>query len=86
MKLIKWLFGSRNLTLNKSVANNRLSFKEQMKQNIIPRVQEMAEKEKEHLNWLIDNNAPKNMIETSQHYLSHFKQRYKEYIEYVNKL
>ena len=49
-------------------------------------VTSMAEKEKEHLNWLIDNNAPKYMIETSQRYLSHFRQRHKEYIEYVEGL
>ena len=63
-----------------------LSFKEQMKQDIIPRVWKMAENEKEHLNWLIDNNAPKDMIETSQRYLSHFRQRHKEYIEYADGL
>jgi len=63
-----------------------LSFKDQMKQDIIPRVWQMAEKEKEHLNWLIDNNAPKEMIETSQKYLSHFRQRHKEYIEYADGL
>jgi hypothetical protein len=60
---------------------NEFINKEQMKQDIIPTVWQMAEKEKEHLNWLIDNNAPKDMIETSQRYLSHFRQRHKEYIE-----
>ena len=50
------------------------------------RVWQMAEKEKDHLNWLIDNNAPKDMIETSQRYLSHFRQRHKEYIEYADGL
>jgi len=59
---------------------------EQMKQDIIPRVWQMAEKEKEHLKWLIDNNAPKEMIEKSQRYLSHFRQRHKEYIEYAEGL
>ena len=60
-----------------------LTFKEQMEQDIIPRVWQMAEKEKEHLNWLIDNNAPKEMIKKSRYYLSHFRQRHKEYIDYV---
>ena len=83
MKLLKWLFGSRKPALNKPVVSGSLSFKEQMKQDIIPRVWQMAEKEKEHLNWLIDNNAPKYMIETSQRYLSHFRQTHKEYIKYV---
>jgi hypothetical protein len=59
------------------------TFREQMKQDFIPRVWRMAEKEKEHLNWLIDNNAPKDMIKTSQKYLNHFRQRHKEYVEYA---
>ena len=67
-----------------SVVSSSLSFKEQMKQDIIPRVWQMAEKEKEHLNWLIENNAPKDMIETSRNYLSHFRQRHKEYIDYAS--
>lgn len=66
-----------------SVVSSSLSFKEQIKQDIIPIVWQMAEKEKEHLNWLIDNNAPKEMIETSRKYLSHYRQRHKEYNDYV---
>lgn len=66
-----------------SVVSSTLSFKEQMKQDIIPRVWQMTEKEKEHLNWLIDNNAPQEMIEKSRNYLSHFRQRHKEYNDYV---
>jgi hypothetical protein len=77
---------SENSALNIADVSGSLSFKEQMKQDIIPRVWQMAEKEKEHLNWLIDNNAPKDMIETSQRYLSHFRQRHKEYIEYADSL
>lgn len=63
-----------------------LSFKEQMEQSIIPRVWQMVEKEKEHLNWLKDNNAPKEFIETSEKHLIHFQQRCKVYIEYVEGL
>lgn len=66
-----------------SVVSTSLSFKEKMQQDFIPRVWQMAEKEKEHLNWLIDNNAPKEMIEKSTNYLSHFRQRHREYIDYV---
>ena len=66
-----------------SVVSSSLSFKEQMKQDIIPRVWQIAEKEKEHLNWLIDNNAPQEMIDTSRNYLNHFRQRHKEYKDYV---
>ena len=75
-----------NSALHKTDVSGSLSFKEQMRQDIIPRVWQMAEKEKKHLNWLIDNNAPKDMIETSQRYLSHFRQRHKEYIEYADGL
>ena len=86
MNILKMLFGSRKPALNKPVVNNSLSFKEQMRQDIIPRVWQMVEKEKDRLNWLIDNNAPKEMIEKSQFYLSHLRQRYKEYIEYSDSL
>ena len=75
-----------NPTSCQTAVSGSLSFKEQMRQDIIPRVWQMAEKEKEHLNWLIDNNAPKDMIETSQRYLSHFRKRHKEYIEYADDL
>ena len=78
-----WLEDQLIEALRQPPVSGSLSFKEQMKQDIILRVWQMAEKEKEHLNWLIDNNAPKDMIETSQRYLSHFRQRHKEYIEYA---
>lgn len=86
MNLLKMLFGSKKPALNKPVVSGSLCFNEQMKQDIIPRVWQMAEKEKYHLNWLIDNNAPKDMIETSQRYLNNFRQRQKEYIEYAKRL
>lgn len=85
-KLVKCLFGTRVKQLDIPVFRGSLSFKEQMKQDVIPRVWQMAEKEKEHLNWLIDNNAPKDMVKTSRKYLSHFRQRHKEYIEYMDGL
>ena len=66
-------------TLSQATVSGSLSFKEKMKQDIIPRVWQMAEKEKDHLNWLIDNNAPKDMIETSRRCLNNFRQRHKEY-------
>lgn len=72
--------------LQQANVSESLSFKEQMKQNIIPKVWQMAEKEKEHLIWLKDNNVPKYMIEKSQCYLSYFRQRHKEYIEYADGL
>ncbi len=72
--------------MNKPVVSGSLSFKEQMKEVIIPRVWQMAENEKEHLKWLIDNNAPKGMIEISRKNLSHVRQRHKEYMEYAEGL
>jgi len=73
-------------TLSQATVSGSLSFKEKMKQDIIPKVWQMAEKEKDHLNWLIDNNAPKDMIETSRRCLNNFRQRHKEYIEYADGL
>lgn len=57
-----------------------------MKQDLITRVWKMAEKEKEHLGWLIDNNAPNEMINKSSSSLSHLRQRHKEYNDYVANL
>ena len=74
------------IALRQPPVSGSLSFKEKMKQDIIPRVWQMAEKEKDHLNWLIDNNAPKDMIETSRRCLNNFRQRHKEYIEYADGL
>ena len=62
------------------------SFNEQMKQDIIPFVERMIEKEKQHLYWLESKNAPKEFIEKSKWYLNHFRKRHKEYIEYADSL
>ena len=86
MKLLKWLFGSRKPALNKPVVSGSLSFKEQMINDIIPFVERMIEKEKEHLYWLESKNAPKEFIERSEWRLNHFRQRRKEYIEYADGL
>lgn len=66
--------------------SSSLSFREQMKQVIIPFVERMIEKEKKHLYWLESKNAPKEFIEKSKLYLNHFRQRHKEYIEYADGL
>ena len=86
MNLLQRLFGSRKPALNKPVVSGSLSFKEQMINDIIPFVERMVEKEKEHLYWLESKNAPKEFIERSKWYLNHFRQRYKEYIEYAEGL
>lgn len=61
-------------------------FKEQMINDIIPFVEKMIEKEKNHLYWLESKNAPKEFIEKSKSHLNHFRQRHKEYIEYLEAL
>ena len=62
-----------------------LSFKEQLKA-IIPRIHVMMEKEQDHLDWLIESNAPKEMVENSREWLRHYRQRHEEYTNYANKL
>lgn len=75
-----------NPHLHKTDVSSSVSFKEKMKQDIIPFVERMIEKEKEHLYWLESKNAPKEFIERSEWHLSHFRQRHKEYIEYADGL
>ena len=62
------------------------SFKEQLLNDFIPRIEEMKEKERKHLHWLIDNDAPSDFITLSQKYYNHFTQRIKEYKEYAERL
>lgn len=69
-----------------TAVSGSLSFKEQMINDIIPFVERMIEKEKEHLHWLESKNEPKEFIERSKWYLNHFRQRHKEYIEYADGL
>jgi CTP:phosphocholine cytidylyltransferase-like protein len=86
MKLLKMLFGSRKPALNKPVVSGSLSFKEQMVNDIIPFVERMIEKEKNHLYWLESVKAPKEFIERSEWHLNHFRQIHKEYIDYADGL
>ena len=69
-----------------TAVSGSLSFKEQMINDIIPFIERMIEKQKEHLYWLESKNAPKEFIEKSKLYLNHFRQRHKEYIEYADGL
>ena len=75
-----------NPHLHKTDVSGSVSFKEKMKQDIIPFVERMIEKEKEHLYWLESKIAPKEFIERSEWHLSHFRQWHKEYIEYADGL
>jgi hypothetical protein len=62
------------------------TFKEKLVNEILPFVEKMIEKEKNHLYWLEKNNAPSVFIERSKLHLDHFRQRHKGYIEYAEKL
>jgi hypothetical protein len=62
------------------------NFKEQLLNNFIPRIEVMAEKEKGHLHYLIDNDAPTEFIQMSQETHFHFINKIKEYKEYAERL
>ena len=62
------------------------SFKEQMVNEIIPLVEEMVEKEKNHLQWLIDNKASKEMIQKSQRYYNRYQKGLNDYVKYTESL
>lgn len=66
--------------------NQEYSFREKLKYIIIPRIQELAKKEQEHLSELNFVNAPIDFIQISEKYLEHYNQRIKEYFEYLEKL
>ena len=72
--------------LRKTDVSGSPSFKEQLLNDFIPRIEEMKEKERKHLHWLIDNDAPSDFITLSQKYYNHFTQRIKEYKEYAERI
>ena len=49
-----------------------VTFKEQLLNDFIPRIEVMREKERSHLHYLIDNDAPKDFVKLSQKYYLHF--------------
>lgn len=59
-----------------------LKFKEQLLNDFIPRVEAMEEKEREHLHYLIDIEAPLEFIQKSQQTLFHFVAKIKELKDY----
>jgi hypothetical protein len=66
-----------------------LTFKQELEMDIIPRISEMFHKEIAHLAYL--KEQPKNetvdeFIKESNHYISHLKKRYNEYMEYAKRL
>jgi uncharacterized protein (DUF2164 family) len=60
-----------------------ISFKEKLIADIIPRIEKMMQKEKEHMIWLIDNSAPIEFIQLSQTYYDHFVERVQQYKKYA---
>lgn len=67
-----------------------LSFKEELQQNIIPAIDRMIGKEREHLKWL-ESNLGKSVVvvefyNTSKKVLAHLERRLIEYIDYAKKL
>jgi len=62
------------------------SFKEQLINDFIPRIELMEEKERQHLHYLIDIKAPLEFIQRSQETQLHFAARIKEYKEYAELL
>jgi peroxiredoxin family protein len=66
-----------------------LSFKEEMQNNIIPRVAQMIVKEKKHLEFLKSQpqtDEVKQFICTAEFQLKHFTQRHQEYVKYADNL
>lgn len=75
--------------IKKHVNKTNLTFKQEMEMDFIPRIAEMIEKERTHLNYL--KSQPKNeiiggFIQKSNQCLSHLQKRYKEYVEYAKNL
>lgn len=66
------------------MSNSKL--KELLINNIIPRIENIIQKEKKHLDYLINKHAPIPFIETTQNYYNLYLQRLEEYKEYVKKL
>lgn len=81
---------AQNHSVSQPNANTNVSgspaFKEQLINDFIPRIEAMKQKEKAHLFWLIDNDAPTDFIQLSQKYYNHFTQRIKEYQEYAERI
>lgn len=56
-----------------------------MFKTLIPRLEKLVVNEESHLKMLQDNNADPTMIHTSSAYLEHYKQRLREYLDYIEK-
>lgn len=67
-----------------------LTFKEKLKNDFIPQIKEMIEKEKTHLEWLktLDQKDEDilKFISKSSSFLNHLEFRYYQYLDYINQL
>lgn len=86
MNLLKRFFKSSIPEQSAPAPKKYSSFKEEMINDIIPRVAKMIEKEQAHLIWLESKKAPQEFIDRSRFYLAHFKASHREYNEYANGL
>ena len=62
---------------------SELSFDRKVREMILPSIENMIEKEKEHLEWLEGISGTDDFIENSKENLAHLLQRYDEYIKYL---
>lgn len=61
-------------------------FKDELINDIIPRIENLRERERKHLYKLIGNKAPIDFIQLSQKYYNHFEEQIIKYKEYANRL
>lgn len=80
MNLIEKLFGKKERSVK---SNHRAPFIVKLEHDFIPHVMEMIDKQKNHLEFLKQSNAPKRMIQTNQKSLEHFEKRLQEYTDYL---
>lgn len=80
MNLIEKLFGKKERSVK---SESKSPFIVKLEHDFIPRLMEMIDKEKDHLDFLKQSNAPKRMIQASQKSLEHFEKRLQEYNDYL---
>lgn len=59
-------------------------FKEYMKNSVIPRIEDMRNKELAYFQMLILNDVNSLFLETSQKYLAYYENQLKEYNKYIS--
>lgn len=68
----------------------KLTLKEKLKNDFIPSIKEMIEKERKHLDWLKSQDQTDEdilkFISKSSAFLNHLEFRYYQYLDYINQL